>query len=238
MELLPAIVLGALISAFIGVLSAYLSERFREQEWKRENIYRPLYNEVNSLTSARWLDLGELFTGWMAVDGYSKLRVERKLREEFNAYEALILRYNQMKKQLEEVMHSYLRELEDIVRRVLPPQFISKDGESILLEKNASIKIKTWVSMFGEQLLDSKSSKELEQNLVKHSEARGWGHEKYLKKWVSEKPEIFDRLMEERFKLNADYEKAYRKLKGKRSEIITLANRLKYDLEKRIRKKL
>ena len=88
MEQFLAIILGAIISGLVGILTVYFTGKMREQEWKRENIYKPLYNEVSSLAITEGLILpSSLSTKWTTIDSYSKLLIDKELRNAFDKYE-------------------------------------------------------------------------------------------------------------------------------------------------------
>jgi hypothetical protein len=134
MEQFFAIIFGALISALVSILSVYLAGKMREQEWKKENIYKPLYNEVNSLLATNWFGLPQSFsTKWTAIDSYSRLLIDKKLRIMLDSYKRKIEEYNLISAKCEEALGKYLSDLEEAVKRALA-QFLTEDKKSILLE--------------------------------------------------------------------------------------------------------
>lgn len=241
MEQFLAIVFGAIISAFIGVLSVYFGGKIHEQKWRKENIYKPLYNEISCLVTAKWTGLPHsLSTKWTTIDNYSKLITEKQLRSDLNMYENKILEYGQMSKDYEKTLDKHLSNLEDTIRKAFSPKLISPDKKSIILEKHdggsASIEIKSWIKLFREPLLTSKNGKDLYKNLINSSGPTG--HEKYIRKWFSEHPEIFDNLIKEysTIRSSLEHETIYRKMDEKLSDITTRANKLKIKLERMIKK--
>lgn len=241
MEQLLAIIFGAVISAFVGVLTVYFTGKMREQEWKRENIYKPLYNEVSSLAVTKWFGVPNVFsTKWSTINSYSRLLVDKELRDAFDEYESKIKEYNLINAKYNEVFERFLLSLGDAVKKALA-QLLTEDKKSILLEKRngtVSVEVKTWVSMFKEPLLSCKSGEELCQTLIEYSEARNWGHERYFKKWWYNNPKIFDDLVEEcsNIRQSLEHEEIYKSLQEKRKQITSYATNLKRQLEKRINK--
>jgi len=99
MEQFLAIILGAIISGLVGILTVYFTGKMREQEWKRENIYKPLYNEVSSLAITEGLILpSSLSTKWTTIDSYSKLLTDKELR---NAFDSLVEECSKIRQSLE-----------------------------------------------------------------------------------------------------------------------------------------
>ena len=242
MEDLPSIIFGAVISTFIGILGYYINGRIQDQRWRKENIYKPLYNEINNLNNMRWVSLLiDLHTRWSELDSYSKLRVDKKLRKKLDEYEESIRDYNLTVVRNKIVIEKFMHELEKAVKKAFS-RYLTPDGEGIYIKKDAEsysyIKVRKWMELFINPLLVSTDGKELCEKLIEYSEKRSMGHEKFFRKLWAEDPEVFNSLANEisNVKQSFDRDITYEELKRKWNTISQLAFILKQELEKRIRK--
>lgn len=243
LEVLP-IVFGAIISAFIGIISVYFGGKIREQEWKKENVYRPLYNEIDEIaTSSGYVLKEEFTTRWKEIDSYSKLKIDEELRTGINQYESELDELKKILKEHENTREKHFSIFEDAVKKALQNR-LTDDGKSIILERDANghirscIEIKKWISLFGEVLFSCKSGAQLYEELVKYSVERRDGHVRFFKEWYTKSPEIFDNLAYEITNITFPQElkKITKKLGESRSKIVGNARELKGKLEKEITK--
>jgi len=243
MQDLPSIIFGAVISTFIGILGNYINGRIQDQRWRKENIYRPLYNEVDNIRNMKWLSLlTRIHTKWSELDSYSKLRVDSKLREKLDEYEERIRDYNLAVVRNKLVIERFVHELEKAVKKAFS-RYLTPNGERFYIKRDTenhpyNIEVRRWLELFKEPLLMYNDGKELCEKLIEYSEKRSMGHERTFRKLWAEDPEVFNDLADEISKVKRSFDRdvTYEELRRKWDAISQLASILRQELEKRIKK--
>jgi len=237
MEEFLAIIFGSLISALIAILSNYLTGKMHEQNWRKENIYRPLYNEVSEIVEGLNIKKARSFMKtWKGIDSYSRLRIDEELRRQLEYYVSKIGEYEDT---FQRVTALVSENVEEAIRRAFPPQMISKDGKSIILGKGAFIEIMKWFELFKDVItlhLTEDNGMKLCEALIEYSEKRRMGYERHFRVWKLEHPELFDRLLEELHKAHEDIKPHLKELEGLSNEMVKLSKKLVRALETRINK--
>lgn len=239
------ILLGAILSAITGVISTYLGCKIREQEWRKENVYKPLYNEVKRMVVSNGAILSEEFTPkWEGIDSYSKLRIEESLCTALDTYSEKIRSFKEVLVRYKSGLEALVPQLLDVTVKALKPyldiETVSSGKRAIVLEKRESgmtyITVETLVRKFYDAFTLSNTGEDPYENLVKYSKARNWGNKRHFDEWHSKHPEMFNQLASEltRIDLPKKHKKITKELKKRKRDILTKAENLKRKLEKRI----
>lgn len=222
-----AIVLGAIVSGIIGIFTVLLTGKMRDRQWERENIIRPLYNEIDSIrvSQAHQID-GSFKSFWTQLDSYSKSRVSEKLRNSFASYTDLIERFQSALKRYDEMRRKTVSAFEGSIRRAMA-NYLTDDGNQILLEKHeggsTSIDIGKWLEMFLEVLTSNKDEHNLAEALIAKSKSSHWGHENFFRAWRSQRPTVFADLAREfrDAKMPQEYNDALEELQMLRQKLVS-----------------
>lgn len=227
-----AIVLGAIVSGIIGIFTVLLTGKMRDKQWKRENIIKPLYNEIDRIriSQAHQID-GRFRSFWNQLDSYSKLRVGEKLRNGFAGYTDLIDRFQSALKRYDEMRRKTIPAFEGRVRRAMA-NYLTDDGNQILLEKyeggSSSIDIGKWLERFLEVLTSNKDEHGLAEALITKSESSHWGYERFFRVWRSQQPAVFADLAHEfrDAKMPQEYNDALEEVQRLRQKLVSTTESL------------
>lgn len=195
------LVLGAIVSGIVGIFTVLWTGRMRDRRWVRENIIRPLYNEVNHILVSGTHEIDDKFRSfWFQLDSYAKLNIDRKLTNNLDDYTDEIAHLQAALKRYEEIKQKTISTFKDAVRRAMANN-LTDDGNSIWLEQHkgssSSVDIGAWLNMFLEVLVSHKDEYSLTNALITKSENSHWGHEKYFRLWQSQRPSVFVDLARE-----------------------------------------
>ncbi|MCJ7425998.1 MAG: hypothetical protein MUO17_02510 [Dehalococcoidales bacterium] len=230
-----AIVTGALVSGIIGVFIVLLTGRIRNREWVRENVIRPLYNELDWIRVSRTSQIAPGFKSfWSQLDSYSKLKLGENLRNSLANYINVLARVQSAFQHYDKLR--WERNYEDCLKRAMT-NYLTDDGNSILLEKHAlgekgyhalSIPIKDFLNKYLPVLTQLRDADSLAQTLIAESERHNWEHEKYFRAWQAQRPTVFAELAREfrNIKMPQDYVDAEEELQRVRQELVSTANSL------------
>lgn len=230
-----SIVLGGVISGCIGILTTYLQGMVSEHRWRKETIYKPLYNEITWIVDTQAKGISEGFNSfWKDADPFLKLRTDGKLRENLSNYLEIIEGLKTLQERRNELLKNNIDIISKAVKKAFPSEMIEND--SIVLKRynsgKQSIEIQKWIEMFYEALLLGKRGEELRKALISYSGKTG--HDKHFKEWDSD---IFYNLGE---KLNqVDIEglaKADKDIEMRRKELVNQCELLQELLVKKINK--
>lgn len=244
LEQFLAIIFGALVSAFVALLSNYLTGRMREQELKKETVYRPIFNELDAVTKSNGFAIThETKSVWDGIDNYSKMRLDKSLRQKIEAYyekmqEARVL-LNEQERLLREVRPKFA----DVLSEAFPKGVLTHGGKTIVLEwqspgmHSVTMELINWARNFDNVVLDSQTSEELFKNLCNYPIAKGDQYQVFCK-WNRSNPEIFANLL--RIKNNVLNTPALKDIAQKvvkaRGELVPLASEARRAVEKQVKK--
>lgn len=181
---------------------------------------------------------------WESLDSYSRLKVSQKLRNFFEGFCIEIQKWNELALSQATLTKEATSILADKLKEAFPQSFISQEGGKtwLLLERQASggktqIELEKWAEMFGPVILSRKSGHELCEALCKYSEARKWGHERHIRPWYSECPQIFENLPHAAdMTIPVELDTATNEVNKQREAIVEVALKVKKELEKEINK--
>jgi len=246
MQSLLFMVLGSAISGMIGILTVYLTGRLRDQEWKKQNILRPLYNEASEIVENEGKNLSIGYKPeWDATDNYSRMKISQKLQELLDTPSLEIHKWQELASAQATLTKSASISLANKLKDIFPQVLISREDDKVclLLERERDrkhyIELEKWAEMFGPVLLSRKKGYKLYKALVEYSEERRWsGWEKHLKRWYNEFPQIFEMFplavssIISEVKLNS----ATAELDDLRENILRVASKVRMELRKKINK--
>lgn len=230
-----AIVTGALVSGIIGVFIVLLTGRIRNREWVRENIIRPLYNELDWIRVSQASQIAPGFKSfWSQLDSYPKLKLSENLRNSLANYINVLARFQSAFQHYDKLR--WERNYEDCLRRAMT-NYLTDDGNDIWLEKRPlgeqgytglSISIKDFLAKYLPVLTSLRDGDSLAQALITESERRNWGHEKCFRAWQSQRPTVFAELAREfrDIKMPQECADALQALQTVRQELVSTADSL------------
>lgn len=233
-----AVIAGAVVSGIIGIFTVRLTGSRRDRQWQRENIIRPLYNEVERVRISKGEEIDDKYHSfWTNLDSYTKLTVDEKLRKQLVDYTDIICQLKEALKRHEEIKQETIVVFADLAKRAMGKS-LTVEGNDIILERRetgaTSMDIRDFVRMFLEVLIShkGKAGYRLAEAMITKAESSHRGHERYLRLWQAQRLSVFVDLTHEfsSAEIPLEYNNTFNEVQTLRQKLIlrteSLANRL------------
>lgn len=234
LESLFQALLAILSGIVVALISGYIAQLRENQQWLKEEVYRPMYNELDPASEGRLPREGSPYgTIWDGFDRYQKFRIESKLRESLNEYRTHLLELSEMESNLAG---------SDEILEALPSGLAERQGDEIILvhrrneqeSPSSYIDLGSWLKMFSHILIEEDDPDDMRKRLIKFSEDNNLGHERSFRKWDDEYPG-WHKTFWEAFN-GGEHETIadIQEFAAKKTEIANVATVLRDELERRI----
>lgn len=177
-------ILSIISGVVVALLSGYISRLRDDHRWLKEEVYRPLYNQVASDENSNLYrpDIQEFTDAWNEFDYYKRYRVDESLRNDLDELSHLIQKLNQLS--VDDID-------QDRVAETLPEEIVRRSGSKIGLKgmraddegKGGVIDLNKWLNMFGEIVYTAESPEDLHEKLLSLGEDESGGHVLNFRGW-------------------------------------------------------
>lgn len=198
---MPAVSLfQAFLSIFSGIVvalvSGYIAQVRENQRWVKEEVYRPLYDELASAAEGNLPRQGRGFRSkWEEFDRFQKFHVDNGLRQDLDDYARMLQSLSDKK---EELVGS-----EELLE-ILPEGLADTQGSDIVLVNRRDdegrirghIEVGDWLEIFRGIIIETENPAEMRERLIEHSEENELGHERNFRKWDKQYPDWPEKFWE------------------------------------------
>lgn len=181
--------------AIATLLGTYFHSLIEEKRFNKEQIYRPMYNELSKVVDSGLWTLKKddvLKTKWSDFDSYLRFKTQFTLRESLNEYEELLKKLTRLeskitgfaRKNATDIFPEYLLEGDKLI--ILKEEEERENGGQT--QRIVSMEVDKWLEKFGHILFLAEGPDDLYKNLIEYSESKGWGNEEDFRRWKSNHP--------------------------------------------------
>lgn len=158
---------GGIAGAFFAFLGQLIVQRYRtyldDVSDLREQVYIPVYNEVASIVDGAFPSTPR--TKWQGTSPYSRLKVDKELREDLDHYNAKFERLIRAENELIAARGVFEEHLPEEMRTRSDAHLaIRAEGDFDL--PNHSINVTTFLNNYEEEIFNAESPSEMRENLV------------------------------------------------------------------------
>lgn len=178
--------LSILTGVIVALTSGYIAKHRENQRWLREEIYRPLYNEVERASDGAVPDSSI----WSEFDQYQKYRTDSELKKRLDRYEENLRQLKELERE-PTVDETFINRMPDGMAEM-------DNGTPILIHRQVEenenvthrslIEARKWLEMFGPVVIQAEDPEEMREQLIMLSKEEGWGHEENFRRWDEEHP--------------------------------------------------
>lgn len=230
-------VLAGSLTTLLGV---FVRSRMEMQRQKRDEIYRPLFNEVSAIIEGDFpyeVENGEYHSVWDDFDNYQKWSLSNEKQEKIESYTEKLDLLNRYAATLESVMMDMVDSSDLLVRRELNN---NKPNVSVLMHgsdrsRHGGMKqVDNWVDWFAHPLIVCDGPDDLKEIMIEWSLEQDSSHHLSYREWHDDEFLVLFEFLQEadrRIDLPDDYENRQVLLNQIREQADSLANQLKKEMD-------
>lgn len=178
--------LSILAGIVVALLSGYLASVRERQWWLKEEVYRPIYNELENVAEGR-IPSGR--GTWAAMDSYQKYRVDSSLKAELEKYTDILRRVSNLSVRVKDI---------DELMDTLPEEMKHKDGQENWQIKFGGTRHHPYalIDDYGDLALTTDKPEEFRQAVYERPAGQTTVFNSSFEKWDEEVPEWHVHLWE------------------------------------------
>lgn len=192
-----------LAGSLATLLGVFVRNRIEEKQQKRDEIYRPLFNELSAVSEGDFpyhIEDGEYRSVWDDFDNYQKWSMTDSEQNMIESYVKKLDALNQYTVVLESAMVDMVESSDLLVNEELHHD---KPNVGVLMSgpygdrPKGVMQVGDWVDWFAHPMIVSESPSELREKLLEWSVQQGGGHHLSYREWEEEQFETLFEFVQE-----------------------------------------
>lgn len=188
--------LSIIAGIVVALVSGYIAQVRENQRWVKEEVYRPLYDEIASAAEGNLPREGQGFgSKWDDVDRFQRFHVDKGLRQALDDYAGKLQSLSDRKEELEG---------SEELLEILPEGLADTQGSDIVLVNRRDdeggirgyIEVGDWLEIFSGIIIEAENPTKMRERLIEYSEENGLGHERNFRKWDKQYPDWQEKFWE------------------------------------------
>lgn len=191
-------IIGGAISGMVGIFIARYSNNLQDKDRLKDNVYRKLYGFIFEMNkSGKPVDYSITTDPWSTIEPYELIKMDQKLRDEFEKLSSEILKWNSFCTML----YNTYTQKQDYIKKVLQDTFgqrglLNADGNLIVGDYASSIDglLYSYLNVIMDP--DIQDSKTLYKNMSEFLQ-RNYPYRKEMTYLKEHSPVFFDVLLKQ-----------------------------------------